>query len=334
MTTWEIFTGRGEPHDALNRLPLPPPWRKSSEQSNPNPPPNPPFNLEAEKDRGAPLKIDDDLRRAVNAALFLRRPLLVTGRPGVGKSSLISAVAYELRLGPVLRWAITSRSTVRSGLYEYDAIGRLHAQQFGDGNLGVGDFLRLGPLGTALYPCSWPRALLIDEIDKGDLDLPNDLLNVLEEGHFEIPELSRANEETIRVKLMDVDDPQPITKGVVTSKQFPFIVMTSNGEREFPAPFLRRCIRITIAQPTVSDLSVIVQAHLGNLDKRASQEIETLIQKFVSLRDTQQLATDQLLNAAFMVLDIQGRAENQLSDTERDLIVDLVLKQLTTQGST
>jgi MoxR-like ATPase len=159
------------------------------------PPDKPAAYLEAEEDRGRPIQLSDEVQRAINSALILRRALLVTGKPGVGKSSLAYAVAYELRMGPVLKWPISSRSKVKSGLYEYDAVGRLQA----GGDAEIGDFLRLGPLGSALYPTRWPRVLLIDELDKGDIDLPNDLLNVLEDGHFEIPELARAKEQAVAV---------------------------------------------------------------------------------------------------------------------------------------
>src|SRR5712692_4071422 len=265
MDNLEIFKGSHEPHNNLEQLPLPPPWRHSSSQERPTLPEKPLFDLQLEEKRGKPICLREEVKRAVNAALFLRRPLLVTGKPGVGKSSLAFAVAYELRMGPVLRWPITSRSTVKNGLYEYDAIGRFYAQQTGNRKVSLSDFIVLGPLGTALYPTNWPRVLLIDEIDKGDLDLPNDLLNVLEEGMFEIPELARETEqpenpnkqvlgketsgnignthELVKVKLHDIDSPQPISGGRVICRQFPFIVMTSNGEREFPAPFLRRCIQ-------------------------------------------------------------------------------------------
>jgi MoxR-like ATPase len=196
MNDLAIFKGSHEPHNGLGRLPLPPPWRHSSTQEHPSIPEKPLLDLEFEAKRGTPMQLGDDTKRAVNAALCLRRPLLVTGKPGVGKSSLAFAVAYELPMGPILRWPITSRSTVKNALWEYDAISRLYAQQTGERNVRLADFITLGPLGTALYPTSWPRVPLIDEIDKGDLDLPNDLLDVLEEGTFEITELARETAQT------------------------------------------------------------------------------------------------------------------------------------------
>ena len=325
---WKIFQGSGDPHNGLTRLPLPPPWRRSSEQARPILLEERPDYLEAEKDRGKPIKLKSESHRAINSALTLRRPLLVTGKPGVGKSSLASAVAYELRMGPVLNWPITSKSTVKSGLYDYDAVGRLQA---GD-STGIGDFLRLGPLGSALYPTTWPRVLLIDEIDKGDIDLPNDLLNVLEDGHFEIPELARAKERTVEVKLHGSDRRVAITGGEVVSRQFPFIVMTSNGEREFPAPFLRRCIRITIPQPDDNELVEIIDSHLKRyLGNDVREELTELVKNFVAARETQELATDQLLNAVFVVL---GNGRFETGNGEREAILELLLKQLTAAQAT
>src|SRR6185312_3094666 len=130
----------------------------------------------------------EGLTEAVNAALCLRRPLLITGAPGSGKSTVIEQVAAEWRRGPVLRWHITSRSALAEALYRYDALGRIYAQRRksieieADMDDNIAPFLQLGPLGTALLPSTRPRDMLIDEIDKSDLDLPGDLLDVLERG--------------------------------------------------------------------------------------------------------------------------------------------------------
>lgn len=233
---------------------------------------------------------------AVNTALYLRRPLLVTGRPGNGKSSLIRAVALELRLGPVLRWSITSKSTLRDGLYLYDALGRLdetkrsQESQYGDlqkeDDSDIGRFIELGPLGTALLPSNWPRALLIDEIDKSDLDLPNDLLNVFEEGEYTIPELARANlqhpENGIEVRTWRRKSTTRIVNGYVRCTQFPFVIMTSNREREFPPAFLRRCIRIAIGDPDAEMLADIVRNHFDDDTKKSAKAI---IEQFLDNRE-------------------------------------------------
>jgi MoxR-like ATPase len=332
MKEWRIFKGTSQPHDGLTTLPLPPPWRHSSEAKQPVKPDPAPFDLEAEKYRGAPIRLKDEVIRAVNAALYLRRPLLVTGKPGVGKSSLAYAVAYELRMGPVLKWPITSRATVKTGLYEYDAVGRLQDDQKKE----LGSYFRLGPLGTALQPSHWPRVLLVDEIDKGDLDLPNDLLNVLEDGAFEIPELARAKRPSADVRVHGSADRTTIVGGRVKCGQFPFIVMTSNGEREFPAPFLRRCIRITIDQPNAQELKTILDAHIANeLETAPPESVDRMIAQFVELQKSQEIATDQLLNAAFLVLG-DGRTRGAWEDEGSESLeaFRLLVKQLSTTEAT
>jgi MoxR-like ATPase len=263
-------------------------------------------------------------------ALHLRRPLLVTGRAGSGKSSLIESVARELMLGPILRWHITSRSSLSEALYRYDAIGRLHAHnldaQHGDPNAsGIEDFLSLGPLGTALLPSSRPRALLIDEVDKSDIDLPNDLLNVFERGEFEIPELVRLakrDHNTVRIRMDGTRESAPISRGRVRCQEFPFVVLTSNGERDFPPAFLRRCIRLRIPDPTPKLLASIVAAHLG---PRAAAAGDKLITRFAAQAEgSAEYATDQLMNAIFVVT-----GDVAPDGAIRDRVVELVLKQLT-----
>jgi len=264
----------------------------------------------------------------VNVAIMLRRPLLITGRPGTGKSTFAYALAHELRLFPVLRWPITTRTTLQDGLYRYDAIARLQdanlAQQAARGS--IGRYLQLGPLGTALLPYERPRVLLIDEIDKSDVDLPNDLLNVLEEGEFRIPELVRIaeTESEVEVGLEHEGSRVSIREGTVRCRAFPIVVMTSNGERDFPPAFLRRCVRLEIAEPDTQRLEAIVRAHLGQQALAASAD---LIGEFLQRRTSGELATDQLLNAIFVTMH-----SDLTHATSRQELSDLLLQPLSAPG--
>ncbi|WP_431233185.1 AAA family ATPase [Mycolicibacterium psychrotolerans] len=264
-----------------------------------------------------------EIVEAVNAALVLRRPLLLTGRPGSGKSSLVESVADELQLGKVLRWHVTSRSTLNDAIYRYDALGRLHAENLQGTQTAIEDFLTLGPLGTALLPRSYPRALLIDEIDKSDIDLPNDLLNVFERGEFEIPELTRVNQPVVRIREDGSDTRVDITNGRIRCQEFPFVVLTSNGERDFPSAFLRRCIRLRMPDPSAEMLERIVSAHLGT---EATEAAENFIADFAErAQANKDQAIDQLMNAIYLV------THNVSPDLEsRARITELVLKPLTT----
>lgn len=176
-----------------------------------------------------------------------------------------------------------------------------------------------------MLPSPRPRALLIDEIDKSDLDLPSDLLDVLERGTYEIPELGRYAEEVVRVRLWDSDARTAIERGRVQCDQFPFIVMTSNGERDFPAAFLRRCIRFTMPKPTVEALRAVVEAHLGPVsDAGQAPVVDRLVQEFVNrVTAGGSLAVDQLLNAVHLLTN--GSA---LTDADRQEVMELVLREL------
>jgi MoxR-like ATPase len=345
VTVWPIYTGTGVPHDGIDRLPAPPNWRAfDGGPPLPSPDQADPGTLRRLGPRngsdGSGRVPDDQEIQMVNAALFLRRPLLVTGRPGTGKSTLAYLIAEELRLGPVLRWPITSRSTLLEGLYRYDAIGRLREENLrqlrerasaeiafaagkpqpvaaaassgGDSVGDIGQHLRLGPLGTALLPYSKPRVLLIDEIDKSDIDLPNDLLNVFEEGEYEIDELARLPEEAGPVPVMTADPGGhvKISHGRVRCLAFPFVVLTSNGEREFPPAFLRRCLRLDLQPPDAAQVAAIVTAHLG---PEAAAVAERHVREFLNRRNRSEVTTDQLLNAIYLATS-GSRHENRSAE--------------------
>ncbi|MBW8879518.1 MAG: MoxR family ATPase, partial [Acidobacteria bacterium] len=321
-----IYQGSGKPHDGIAELPAPPPWRDFAARRD--------QTEDGVDPRGKTFRARKNEVDLVNAALYLRRPLFITGPPGSGKSTLAYAMAYELKLGSVLRWPINSRSTLQEGLYHYDALARLWeikaASEGGvDGSAteDLGRYIKLGPLGTALLPGDKPRVLLIDEIDKADIDLPNDLLHVFEEGEFEIPELVRIQSKTPQVRVMPAGrrseaDRVPIEGGWVRCSTFPLVVITSNSEREMPPALRRRCLSLTIEPPNPKELAEIVDAHFAGIDL---SKVDEVIKDFLRRRadGVTILATDQLLNAIFIVT-----GEHAPEGHEMEQVLDIVLHEL------
>jgi MoxR-like ATPase len=245
-------------------------------------------------DDPADYEADPGLRDAVNVALLLGRPLLLTGRPGTGKSQFADRVAWEFGLAPVLRFEAKSVSEAQDLFYRFDMVGRLAAAQQGfKASAEVQDHLYLAAMGKAvLYSRPWSAAsahglrlepahpqpdegrasvVLIDEIDKASRDFPNDLLNEIERFGFTVPELPG----------------QPRFEAARTPATRPIVVITSNSERELPEPFLRRCICYHIPDPDADRLRRIVAAKLFKRGDGAAlpQLYHQLVQCFVEYRD-------------------------------------------------
>lgn len=310
--TWDsYYRGDGHPRDVT--LPAAPPWRTF---------PRTPDDPDARAFRPP-----EGLADAVNAALCLRRPLLLTGMPGSGKSTMIKQVARELRLGRILHWHVTSRSVLTDALYRYDALGRIYAQRVRRKvSDDIGRFLELGPLGTALVPSERPRALLIDELDKSDLDLPGDLLDVLERGEFTIPEIIReTSEELVTVRMWHSDETYQVRGGHVQCTEFPFIVMTSNGEQELPPAFLRRCIRFRMPDPRADMLRAVIRNWLAvEVPAKGDGTLTKLVESFVErVKDGETLAIDQLLNTVYLLAGADAAQGPEFERLKKLLMEDL-----------
>ncbi len=191
----------------------------------------------------------DDLQMAVNAAIVLQRPLLVKGEPGSGKTMLAEEVAAALDK-PILRWHIKSTTKAQQGLYEYDAVSRLRDSQLGDERVHeIGNYIKKGTLWQA-FEAEQPVVLLIDEIDKADIEFPNDLLVELDKMEFHVYETGQR----------------------VQARHRPIIIITSNNEKELPDAFLRRCFFHYIQFPDKQTMAEIVRVHYPDIQRQLVTE--------------------------------------------------------------
>jgi MoxR-like ATPase len=216
----------------------------------------------------------EDLMMAVNAAITLERPLLIKGEPGTGKTMLAIEVARSLKR-PLIQWHIKSTSKAQQGLYEYDAVSRLRDSQLGDGRVhDIANYIKRGPLWEA-FESEQPCVVLIDEVDKADIEFPNDLLRELDRMEFYVYE----------------------TQQLVHAHHRPTIIITSNNEKELPDAFLRRCFFHYIKFPDRETMERIVEVHYPGIKKHLLREA---LEAFFEVRDVPGLkkkpSTSELLD--------------------------------------
>ena len=232
-----------------------------------------------------------ELMNAVNVSIALKKPLLIKGEPGTGKTMLAEAISKALDMKLII-WGIKSTTKAQEGLYVYDTVQRLYDSQFGEGNVSdIKQYIKLGKLGEA-FTYDKQVVLLIDEIDKADLEFPNDLLWELDKMEFYINE----------------------TKETIKTKHRPIVIITSNAEKELPDAFLRRCIFHYIEFPDEEKMEEIIKVHFGDIDYKLCRKA---LDAFYELRKMDELqkkpSTSELLDW-IQALMISGVDVENLSD--------------------
>ena len=235
--------------------------------------------------------VTQELMNAVNVSIALEKPLLIKGEPGTGKTMLAEAIADALDM-KLLIWGIKSTTKAQEGLYVYDTVQRLYDSQFGEGDVAnIKQYIKLGQLGEA-FASDKQVVLLIDEIDKADLEFPNDLLWELDKMEFYINE----------------------TKETIKTKHRPIVIITSNAEKELPDAFLRRCIFHYIEFPNAEKMEEIIKVHFGDIDRKLCQKALEAFYEIRNMKEIQKKPSTSELLDWLQALMISGVSVNKIKD--------------------
>lgn len=235
--------------------------------------------------------VTEELKNVVNVSIALQKPLLIKGEPGTGKTMLAEAIADALDMD-LLIWGIKSTTKAQEGLYIYDTVQRLYDSQFGEGDVSdISQYIKLGKLGEA-FSADKQVVLLIDEIDKADLEFPNDLLWELDKMEFYINE----------------------TKETIKTKHRPIVIITSNAEKELPDAFLRRCIFHYIEFPDAEKMEEIIKVHFGEIDETLCEKAMEAFYEIREMRDVQKKPSTSELLDWLQALIISGVDADTIKD--------------------
>lgn len=242
----------------------------------------------------------DDLTVAVNASISLEKPLLVKGEPGTGKTELARQVAKNLNL-EIIEWSIKSTTKAQQGLYEYDAVSRLRDSQLKEKKINnISKYIKKGKIWNS-FESKNKKVLLIDEIDKADIEFPNDLLHELDKMEFYVYETGK----------------------IVKAKQRPIVIITSNNEKDLPEAFLRRCFFHYIQFPDIETLKRIVQVHFPDIKKKL---LDMALKKFFQLREVPGLkkkpSTSEALDWIKLIL-LEDLSPSDLKEDPKKLLPKL-----------